>query len=1478
MKRRVRIYKAGGQHGSYINKTAQYFQEGDMQMQEEVAPEEQPAQELSDEQVITFIMQTLSQPNGSIEQAKQQLVQANITPARITQLSEAALEYINQQQDIALAEATGNEEDAAAMKLEQDANDRAVAEEEQAAQQAAQNQEMYAQSEESAVDPNENDDSSAAYMRSGGMPNKRAYISNFIKLAKKQEGGDTEESKSDIKTDIPVGGRVEKVSKFHNALKSTANNVALKEQAEKQYEQQMQQMQQMPPQGYAQDGGDAESGISDFDPYHNLEHYSGAFEHSMPFNALTEAQFGGWGHGRERRAARRMNRMMPQGFNQMANIMGNMGNQMINPFMQQQMNPLAQFMPNQGNLGLANIDVRRTGIFGRPKEYTINFNTASPVTIKDVADTKKQEINNAETTKKEVEETVKEEETNTATTKNAEVEKTADELPEESDITVTTNEVKRNSGKNLSGGNENVNVIGNGTGIMPIPEQQPIQSKGVIQNAINKANQYPSIGTNQNITPITGAKVGPFDFTKIANVGQGMGNVLAQTVQDKAKAEKIAKWKEHLRQEKINALPFLEKQMWYAEHPEDKPKIKPGKKPISTSNNGVIKWQQGGFTDPNSGLYKFMGGGEDMNQANLDYSDSKNISTPYFSNGGLYRFQKEGEVTDENTCLPGMTGCFPQGSEGNKEVVELTEDEKAAKVIADKEAADKLVASKIASDKLAAETARNAYIDEQMKKGNNTNSNVDYENFNYAQQYLQNLGLGANNPFSFISRGNNWNKAIGKPYGTGTLNPISGMIGPNAQVSSINVDKTRMFGPNKGAPKKFTVNYNVPGQPGINASGTPQSYVGSDGQTHWMNSNTNNAGQLSNQSWRDKRNDRRTERTSKWFGEHGKDTWTGTPHDKNDEAYKEQFGHYPGEEKISTKFIPPTQDQLENETYEPIPGSTPETDPGYQLDAEGMRAIPQYESPYSKLQTRPLTQIENGYVPELMPGINMYNEPQNTLDQTEEMPPMVNTAGPMVGAEDMVQEYEPPFSEKVDLMNSQLQVPDYYPNSMGDRLTQEQVSQNLNENLHGVGYMPENELLNYDHYDSSNDFKLDPITNKPVIRQKINRRNTNPSNNNRVTNNNNNNNRAVNNKSDDAPIEKVNSNVSKTTLTPKQQKADQEYKRKQVEQEARSRAYIVPEGSNPIYNNSDEVISDVAKRQEQAQKSFRQAQEKFKKTYGIDQSTLEMYLNVENTDQARSMEKAYPQLKQAAIKYKPVYTRQAQEKAVQDIFNRATTMFQRQYGGNALPKAQFGPPEDIPFGYFKDPNGTGVYRNLAGEIYKPKTNLEGNTDKLMGNEFTQEGNGLTTDKSMGFDSSGTGYRNEGLLSDEEKQAGAMNKVSQKFKNKQEWNIDAKGALDFGNMAGNKLAGFLERSQQTKQNRNMGSKYDASNLYAQTDEKDRGTYGQEGDFKPNETGFKGVVKYGGYMEEGGSYKEGGYTWMSKEQIEQFLAEGGELEFV
>jgi hypothetical protein len=144
---------------------------------------------------------------------------------------------------------------------------------------------------------------------------------------------------------------------------------------------------------------------------------------------------------------------------------------------------------------------------------------------------------------------------------------------------------------------------------------------------------------------------------------------------------------------------------------------------------------------------------------------------------------------------------------------------------------------------------------------------------------------------------------------------------------------------------------------------------------------------------------------------------------------------------------------------------------------------------------------------------------------------------------------------------------------------------------------------------------------------------------------------------------------------------------------------------------------------------------------------------------------------------------------------------------------------------------------------------------------------------MGFDASGTDYRNEGLLSDKEKQDSATEQVSQKFKNEQEWNIDTKSTLDFGNMASNEVLGWVERGQQKKQNRNQGNIYNADQLYATTNEKNRGDWDQEGRFRLDQEGDNGLR-----MGKKGGSLQGEETWMSEEQIRQFLAEGGELEFI
>ena len=1201
-KKRVRIYKAGGQQDS--NRSLNFFQEGGMQEGQQM----QPTQELDDNQIISIIMQRLSQEDGTgdINYAKQELSQMNIEPARIDKLSNYVLSYIEDQKSLRDAQETGDEDTALKLQAEEDANQEQAQIEEQEALQEKQRQqqlqEMYSQDSTSEDDAMYDDAEAEIVMRNGGMLNKREYINNFIKLAKRQEGGDTEKPKTDIKTDIPIGGREERIGKFHNALKSTANNAALKKQAEDQYNQQMQMMQQMPQQGYAQEGG-SQFPMQDEDP-ENPMHHIGAYAtgiHDIFDNPQVgtssgpdEFQFGGWGNGRERRAARRMNRMMPQGFNPMGN----------------QMNPLAQFMPNQNDLGLANIQVHRTGLFGRPKEYTINFNSATPIKPQDIEDTKKQLVNNADEVVKDVEKEVKAETTNTATTKNTEVLKAEVALPEAENIDKVNQVVTTNSGKNIpsvSSSKPNVvadveDVVTNEVAIAKDQWGRPEGSEWYNYDPNTKkpvASKYASKDTPLdtyyynsdkpgNYYVITDGKL--FTSNKVKDGQVSFDNEITDP-------KRIKELQIKLKGADLYTLPS--KPGYYYRQRADGAYVKfkgdPNKHTPSNKQIGVInskdpayqylnkskkyevsytpKKQQGGFVDPESGLYKFMGGGEDMDQMDLDFTNSKNISSPYFEKGGYLPQAQKGMITISD-------------GKGNTKLVSQEDAEiwNQAKVGTPDISLNDL---SFASDKP---------VSTNDKQTVNTNTNTN--NIDYAQRYLQSIGMQYN-PFSpgqAITAGGNWNKAMGRAYDTQTGNPISGMIGPNAQVSSIKVDKTRKFGPNKGAPKKFTVNYNVPGQTGINATGTPQSYKGSDGQMHWMTdqsqSSQGNQEAGRNRPVADMLLQSRIPglqqlgaRMNPWEGGNPSEPM-GTKYSKSDEAYKEHFGHYPGE------------------------------------------------------------------------GRPKYNE---------------------------------------------------------------------------VGSLPT---------------------------------------------------------------------------------------RKFVREE--------PQLVQPNYSNRINSVSDYSGPM----------------TQGTPPD--ESYFESGNT---------------GSVGYDP-------EKGFYA------------FGGD-LPQAQFGPTGErpkAPLGYYDNPIRSGLTTNMAGDIYSPKTNLQGKADKLMDNPFIQQGNGLTTDNSMGFNAEGTGYRNEGLLSDKEKEQQASKQVSQKFKNKQEWNIDAQMALEGANQFGNTLLGFAENFQDAKQNRNFGSKFDASNMYATTSGRDRGTYDQLGQFKPDETGFKGVVKYGGYMEDGGSYEEGGDTWMSEEQIQRFLEEGGELEFV
>ena len=184
---------------------------------------------------------------------------------------------------------------------------------------------------EEGIAPEENYDESE--FRKGGAykKGKSAYVNSVLKLVKKQMGGDQASNdpnnlvKKADQAD-PTGNNVRRgiLDNYIGTLKNQSQMAIAKEEAEKAYDQMMQQQQQMN------------------QPEVPMMNYPESMD------SLDEAQFGGFFNrrrnqdGQERRGLFNRQPRIPQGF-------------------------------GYGYPPIESMDVRRSGIFGRPKEYSINF-------------------------------------------------------------------------------------------------------------------------------------------------------------------------------------------------------------------------------------------------------------------------------------------------------------------------------------------------------------------------------------------------------------------------------------------------------------------------------------------------------------------------------------------------------------------------------------------------------------------------------------------------------------------------------------------------------------------------------------------------------------------------------------------------------------------------------------------------------------------------------------------------------------------------------------------------------------------------------------------------------------------------------------------------------------------------------------------------------------------------------------------------
>jgi hypothetical protein len=112
--------------------------------------------------------------------------------------------------------------------------------------------------------------------------------------------------------------------------------------------------------------------------------------------------------------------------------------------------------------------------------------------------------------------------------------------------------------------------------------------------------------------------------------------------------------------------------------------------------------------------------------------------------------------------------------------------------------------------------------------------------------------------------------------------------------------------------------------------------------------------------------------------------------------------------------------------------------------------------------------------------------------------------------------------------------------------------------------------------------------------------------------------------------------------------------------------------------------------------------------------------------------------------------------------------------------------------------------------------------------------------------------------------------------------DTQGALNTFNAAATGAIGLIDRLAGRKQEAKMYDNLNADNLYASDPSRDRGDYDtNSGLYRPDEQGQSWnsrSAQYGGSIYEEGGYVEGQEVYMTDDELDEFLANGGEVEYI
>jgi hypothetical protein len=113
-------------------------------------------------------------------------------------------------------------------------------------------------------------------------------------------------------------------------------------------------------------------------------------------------------------------------------------------------------------------------------------------------------------------------------------------------------------------------------------------------------------------------------------------------------------------------------------------------------------------------------------------------------------------------------------------------------------------------------------------------------------------------------------------------------------------------------------------------------------------------------------------------------------------------------------------------------------------------------------------------------------------------------------------------------------------------------------------------------------------------------------------------------------------------------------------------------------------------------------------------------------------------------------------------------------------------------------------------------------------------------------------------------------------------FDPQAYLNVANAGIRGITGMINRAQDRKSEAKMYENYNADNLYAAKTVKDQGDYDPNtGLYRPPTQGQlhgSRSAKYGGDVYQDGGYVQGDEVYMTDDEIQEFLANGGDLEFI